>query len=217
MSVICIPVDFGGVSIGDQTVRIGITVARAHIDLLKADEVFVCHRLTGTVTLGRRDDQDGQAKLFDSDVQIQGVFDCKRIGVNGKNISTGLAFSLEDIDISELARFSKGAGMLEVESVAELPDSDQGNGDLGDDVTVQTEAPSTLKLQGAVRDVPLAAYVSEKYVKKLAASGFRTVGQLGDYTASERRLTDLAGIGPVAAAAIEEELLRVWRDYPQGA
>ena len=46
------------------------------------------------------------------------------------------------------------------------------------------------------------------------AAGIDTVGQLADYSASEKRLTDVAGIGPGKAQAIEDRLLEFWQDNP---
>lgn len=121
-AVLDVPVEFGGVSIGENTARLGIRMDRSVMNLLAADEAFCGHRLNGSIVLGGSDDARGQGKLLDDmDETVTGTFDVKRIGVNSKSITTGLTFSLADIDIGTLARFSKGSGRLIVNGVSELP------------------------------------------------------------------------------------------------
>lgn len=119
-----IPVEFGGVSIGKATARLGINVARSNLTLESADEIFVGHRLTCRITLDRQGEANGQKALpgvGDANHRIDAVCDVKGIGANADTIRTGLTFSLADIDIAELAKFSKGEGKLIVSNVAEIP------------------------------------------------------------------------------------------------
>lgn len=128
-SVLDIRVEFATVSIGETTARIGVKVARESLDLLEADNVLCGHRLTGRVTLGRRDDAKGQQTFDEVDYEVAGTFDVKRFGVNASHITSGLTFNLADIDVAELARFSKGVGRLIVSGVAEIPDGAGSEGD----------------------------------------------------------------------------------------
>ncbi len=114
-----VAVQFGGLSIGDQTARLGVRIARAFVDVEKADAVFVGKRLEVVVQLGAADAD--QMKLFDVELEVVGSVDVKRIGVAPDSISAGLTFNLASIDVATLARFSKGVGRLKVLTVSELP------------------------------------------------------------------------------------------------
>lgn len=118
-----IPVEFGGVSIGRTTARLGVNIARSSLSLETADELFVGHRLTCRITLDKSDEKNGQKSLLkDGNHRLDAICDCKRIGANADTIATGLTFSLGDLDIAELAKFSKGAGKLIVSDVAAIPE-----------------------------------------------------------------------------------------------
>ena len=56
-------VSYGGVSIGETTARLGVKIDRGVVDLLRADDMFCNHRLTGYVVLGRKSDGDGQQTI----------------------------------------------------------------------------------------------------------------------------------------------------------
>lgn len=64
-------VDFGGVSIGDATASIGVTVDRKDLDLATADEYFSGKRLEGQIRISNRNDD--QPKLFDPGVEPPSV------------------------------------------------------------------------------------------------------------------------------------------------
>jgi hypothetical protein len=207
-SVLDIPCDFGGVSIGENTARLGVRITRDRLNINAADEIFCGHRLTGRVVLGHVDDSDGQSTLWeDVDVSVGGTFDVKRISVSRDQVNTGLTFSLADIDVGDLAKFSKGKGRLVVTTVAELPE-DEHDDDLD-------EAPDTLRTNAPWRDVSLSTLFEGAVLKKLNAAGLETVGQLSDYTASDRRLNDIDGIGGVAAQKIEDRMMQFWAANPQ--
>jgi hypothetical protein len=209
-----INVEFGGVSIGESTCRLGVRIARSVLNLLAADECFCGHRLTGKVILGHRDDQQGQGKLIDdTDYEVEGSFDVKRIGVNADTIATGLTFSLADIDVADIAKFSKGTGRLVVYEIGELPvDAPDEHDD--DDAGIP---PGTLRSEGPWRDVPITKLFDGGLLKSLTEAGLTTLGKLSDYTASEKRLTDIPGVGPGKASKIEDVTLAYWRDNPQHA
>lgn len=117
------PVTFGGVSIGETTTRLGLKVSRAVMKIDKADTLFVERRIDCKVVLGGNDEQSGQAKLMDDlNHEVGGSCDVKGFSVKGETFSTGLTFNLKDIDIEELAKFSKGTGRLLIEGVADIPD-----------------------------------------------------------------------------------------------
>lgn len=141
-SIVNVPVDFGGVSIGESTARLGVKISRTHLNLVAADEIFCGHRLTGRVLLGGSDDDQYQMTMFrDGEIAIDGSFDVKGIRVTADEMSTGLTFSLADIDVAILARFSKGKGRVIVSHVADISadasddddESDMSEGDASED------------------------------------------------------------------------------------
>jgi len=118
-------VDFGGVSIGETTARLGVKIARPQLTITKADATFTGKRLSVVVQLGNHDPD--QKKLFDVVTEVGGSVDVKRLGVNVDEYSTGLTFNLADVDVATLAKFSKGKGRLRVLAVEDLPDEAEGD------------------------------------------------------------------------------------------
>lgn len=212
-AVIDVPVDFGGVSIGDRTARLGIKISRQSLSLEAADSAFCGHRLTGQVVLGRNGDSPGQGVLFDMETALHGTFDVKRLGCDADQISTGLTYSLADIDVAELAKFSKGVGRLVVNEIGELPEDEPGS----DDEDSGSRAAPPVVSEGPWRDVELSTLFDGMILKSMKKAGITTVGSLSDYTAGDQRLTDLDGIGPGKAQQIEERMLKFWVDNPQYA
>lgn len=123
-------VDFGGVSIGETTARLGVKIARPQLTITKADQTFTGKRLSVVVQLGNPDPD--QKKLFDVVTEVAGSVDVKRLGVNVDEYATGLTFNLADVDVATLAKFSKGKGRLRVLAVEDLPDEGEGD-DEGDE------------------------------------------------------------------------------------
>jgi hypothetical protein len=115
-------VNFGTVSIGETTARLGVKIDRGVCSASQADKLFCNRRLIGSVVLGKREDGNGQKTAFDTDRTVKGVFDVKGFSANAKQIGIGLTFSLKDVDIAELAHFSSGAGRLKIEEVSSIPD-----------------------------------------------------------------------------------------------
>ena len=128
-------VDFGGVSFGDSTARLGLVIDRQKIDLESAIGTFCGRRVTGTVVVGG-DDMDQTTFLDDAEYRIASVFDIKAINVKPKSFGLGLTFSLEEIDAGDLAHFAKKKGMLRVDMSAPLPEKAtkaSSNGDTDDE------------------------------------------------------------------------------------
>ena len=118
-----IGVDFGGVSFGDKTARLSVTLNRAKIDLDRADELFCDRRLTGTVVLGHTEDDPAQLELINVAHKVAGVFDVKGFRVTTENLAIGLTFSRNDVDSGELTLFAKKSGRLIVTAAEEIPDA----------------------------------------------------------------------------------------------
>lgn len=139
-----VPVEFGGVSIGDGTARLGVRIMRDVLDLDMADDLFCGHRLTGTVAVGNGRDAAGQGLLWDDLIyHLGGTFDVKRLGVSPKHFAIGLTFSLEDIQAENLTHFAKRTGRLAIQDSGPIPEGevtaaavrgpDDGDEDDGDD------------------------------------------------------------------------------------
>jgi hypothetical protein len=120
--------DFGGVSIGDGTARLGLTINREALTLAAAVKTFCGRRITGVVCVGDVD-PDQTSFLNDAEYKIPSVFDCKRMGLTLKEYSLGLTFSLADIDAECLTHFAKKKGMLRVDLSSALPEKAERNGD----------------------------------------------------------------------------------------
>ncbi len=213
-NVLDLPVEFGGVSIGETTARLGMKIKKEVLNIIQAEEAFCGRRLSGVIKLGGAADSPGQTTMFDTELVVDGTFDIHRFGVGPEAYTTGATFKLKEIDIGDLARFSKGAGRLVVANIAAIP-TDEVLED--DDEDTSGELPGTLKSEGPWRDFSLDELFSGAVLKSLKKAGLQNVGDLADYTAGESRLTDIAGIGEGKAQQIEDRMLAFWRDNPQEA
>lgn len=115
-------VQFGGVSIGDETCRLGVQIGRDAIKIGKADELFCGRRIQCTVVAHRAEFDADQAAFdgFDDTEMITAVCDVKRYSVGTKNIGIGLTFALAEISIEHLANFAKRSGTLTIDGVRSL-------------------------------------------------------------------------------------------------
>jgi hypothetical protein len=122
-----IGVKFAGVSIGETTARIGISIDRELIELEAADDLFCNRRLIGQIEVEAGNDAEGQKKLVDDlNHTIKGAFDIKGFRVTSANIAAGLTFSLNDVELNELGHFAKRAGKLTIVNVEAIPGAEDG-------------------------------------------------------------------------------------------
>lgn len=137
-----LPCEFGGVSIGDKTARVGITVGRGDLDVEVADRHLVERRLTGTLLAlpdGSQPDQGTLPGVSDGRVQIDGTFDVKGVRLGGRTFTFGATFNLKGLDVEALSHFAKRAGKLLVVGSEEIPEDEEladlsgGNGTLDDE------------------------------------------------------------------------------------
>lgn len=200
-TIIDIGVQFGGVSIGDTTARLGVKVDRAVLSIADAAEHFIERRLTLSVAIGGEADQAGQRTFWDmTEFEISAVADSKRIGVGGESIAFGLTFAINDVDVATLAKLSKGSGRLKLERVAEIPHD--AAGDESDEVGRGT----LLDAFDAEDSTPLIEVTSPACAAKLAAAGLDTVDELDEYTRAGNELASINGIGPAAVKRIQTDL-----------
>lgn len=115
-------VGFGGVSIGDNTCRLGVKLLRDVVKVSEADEYFCGRRINCRVKMHRSDEDPDQQHFdeMDSSETVEAVCDVKRYAVGPKDISIGLSFNLVEIHIEQLARFAKQSGTLEIMGVTSL-------------------------------------------------------------------------------------------------
>lgn len=76
--------------------------------------------------------------------------------------------------------------------------------------------PSTLRADGPWKDVELSAIgINGKIIESLHEADLKTIGDLHNFTATNKRLSDIAGIGPGKAGKIEDALLKFWSEYTE--
>lgn len=213
LAVVDKPVDFGGVSIGKTTGRIGIVIDRSYLGLDDAADMLCGRRLTGKVVLGRKGDAADQTTLVDDlNAEVAGAFDCKGFRVSEGSLSAGLTFALAEVDIAELAKFSKGVGRLIVYELGEIP-HDAPSEDFEED-------PPIMKAAGEWTLVPLDTLpLKPRVLKALAKADLTTMGRLADFTALKGQWwwKDIPGVGEAAAAEIEEITMKFWAANPDAA
>ena len=130
-SILELPVTFGGLSVGDKTCRIGMSVSRQNYSVSKADKQLCDRRLTVTLLARSNKAAADQQSLpgMDNDREVEGVIDVKGFAVNGKAISFGGTFCIKDVDLETLTHFPKRDGRMTVTGVEDIPDGEGGDDD----------------------------------------------------------------------------------------
>lgn len=226
-------VEFGGVSIGETTARLGVKLQRGQMELDQADAVFSGKRLQGLVTLQSRDDE-GQTRLpgMEDNVPptLETVFDVKQFTVKPKWISAGLTFALESIDVSQLALFAKRTGILRAEVVGDLEEDDEDDEDHDDrdpGPARSTKSRATNRVQAAAKPVegdegagkPIAELVKFGLTKKKCEIIAKACGgpTIGDFEAwmqrSEWWHKDLPGFGEEWITKLQDAHLAFRQKY----
>jgi hypothetical protein len=217
LAVLDKPVGFGGVSIGKNTGRISVSIDRSYVALDEAADLFSNRRLTGKVVLGRTGDATNQTKMVDDlDHEVSGAFDVKGFRVTEETISLGMTFALAEINIAELAKFSKGVGRLVAFDIGEIPPKPKA-----EKASNPNEVPGALKADGPWAKVSLDDLFDPKKStrKTLAKANLNTVGELSDYQAKKGDFwaKDLDGCGPKMRQEIEDRLIKFWADNPDAS
>lgn len=132
--VLKIPVKFGNVSIGKKTARVSCTTARGKdgITLAVADKNLVDCRLTGII-LSRCGDaqsnQDSIPGMDGNDIEIEAMFDVKKVSFDHDDIRFGLTFNKKGVDKNDLSMISATNGELVIHTIEEIPDEEKGDDD----------------------------------------------------------------------------------------
>lgn len=75
--------------------------------------------------------------------------------------------------------------------------------------------PGTLKANGAWKDVFLDDLFKGQIRTALADANLNTLGELTDFQASNKQLSDIKGIGPGKAEKISDRLIEFWKEHPE--
>ena len=128
--------DFGGVSKGKDSIRIGIKLSRDVISLPQADEALCGMRITGRLQRGGKSDAPSQQPLpgmGEPEPFIDGTFDVKRFGVSPDDITFGATFSVHGLSRDNreaLLDLANQSGRMHVTGVELIPEDE---GDTHDD------------------------------------------------------------------------------------
>jgi len=229
-----VDVQFGGVSIGDETARVGIKIDRGRMSVEEADEFLCGKRLTGRIEVCAPGEQQGQQSLpgmKDTRPHLDGTFDVKRFGVSLKEISAGLTFSIASIEVSELAKFAKKNGRLTITAAEFLPDDDDDDSDPDltvddhEDVGPMARRKRKAPVNGVVPGDAGAAKsifelvkfgVSKKKLEAVAESaGGSTIGHLEKFMREDEWWHKKAkGLGEVWVTRITDALWNFRKQHP---
>lgn len=132
-SLLDLVAQFGSVSFGKKTARIGVTVERDDLSLAKADDNLCDRRLSLTIHANGNGDQPGQGRLegMEDDLDITSVADVKGFNVHSTTISFGLTFNVNEL--KKLAAssgvqfndFAARAGRVMIAEVDEIPEDEE--------------------------------------------------------------------------------------------
>lgn len=130
-------VEFGNVSVGDATARIGVKLVADAMDANEARRVFCGRQLWGRITLATALDEKQErlpGMAEERPHEIEAAMDVKSVGMQPKHYSFGLTFSLGgQVDVSVLAQFAKRAGRLVIDEIKDLPEKSAGSAIMDED------------------------------------------------------------------------------------
>lgn len=211
-----LPVDFGGISYGDETARLSCRAARDSISLDDADANLCGKRLELELVAMPAGSLPGQQQLPDMDEKLKGIADVKRFGVGVDEISFGLTFALSSIDKNQLLEFRKRSGRIVITHVEVLPDGDEEDGDGAsfDDhedtgpmpkvkpargarpLPGTVDAGAAMPLMTLTKKIYAGGMTKRKIEAVIAACGGDTIGAFEEWTRKNEFWTrDVPGIG----------------------
>lgn len=119
--------EFGGVSIGDQTARIGVAVDKAGLDPLTAEEVLCGRRVSVKIELQPENEKDQRRFAGMEPIQLLTVCDIKSYRSAVNSWGFGLTFALQEIEVDDLGRFAKRTGRCEVQVLGNSGEEDKAS------------------------------------------------------------------------------------------
>lgn len=116
-----IPCSFGNVGVGKDSTRLTFRFSRETLALEDADALLTGARLQARVVMSRNAG-DGLPGIESAIPQIDATVDCRRIGIGTKDISGGLTFSNDHLELGKLATFSGQEGTMHLKRVGDIQD-----------------------------------------------------------------------------------------------
>ena len=120
-----VAVAFGGISIGEDTAKVGFSIDREAMTLEDAESNLCGKRITGRLVVVAGGDDPNQQPLpgmGDIKHELKAVFDVKGFRCTPKLFASGAVFQLSTIQVEELGHFAKKKGRLIVSTVEEAAD-----------------------------------------------------------------------------------------------
>lgn len=116
--MLSLPVDFGTVSFGKETVRIAVKCSRSELTLTDAAKQLCSRRITGELKL-----KPGKALpgMDGMDGKIRGTFDVTRLGMGKDDWTFGCTYKLSEIDADELIALRCQSGFITIKESAAIP------------------------------------------------------------------------------------------------
>lgn len=205
---ITLPVQFGKVGFGDETASISFAVSRDHLELDTADNILCARRFNCKIILQPKDDDQAQQYMVDGlRLEVAGSADTTQTSWNRKYIKCGLTFSLSDVEDSELWKFSKKQGRLEISDVDEIPKKTGRN---------KAGTPATDETNWRDHKIDELRGVTDHDLTTLKAVGILTMGDLEEARKVNRTFQNIKGIGDKAGERILESVLG-WLQEHRGA
>ena len=206
---VLLPVEFGGVSIGDETGRVALRINRDRMDLETADKMLCGRRLDCRIIVQPVSDDTNQTYSLDGvKFEVAGAADVTRVSFTPKHITAGLTFSLAEVSKGELCEFAKRSGRLEIHSVGEIPAKPKGRN--------KTGTPATDETNWRDHKIDELRGVTDHDMTLLKDAGVRTMGELEDHRKDMGNFQRIKGVGPAADGRILEGLL-AWLDANRSA
>jgi len=118
-------VDFGTVSVGDQTASLGMTFDKSKMGLEKADELLCGSRLAVKIIPGAKGTAPNQKQIPDAFDKIEAEIDCKHYGVKPDAITARFAFNRSAIDLAILTSLVKRSGKVTLERIGDAETAEE--------------------------------------------------------------------------------------------
>lgn len=123
-------VQFGGLSFGDQTARLGLSFERSDFNSKAAEHFCVGARLKIVAIAGSRDATSfRQKELLDGGKRVEAEVDCKQYTGATSAFKTGLTFNVSAVDQSALLALRKKAGRILLERIGSCGNEDDEDDD----------------------------------------------------------------------------------------
>lgn len=122
-----VPCEFRTVSIGAESVSMGILWSRSDFDLIESDAMFTCAQVAITFEStknGGDPDEPGLIADDDATLRFDGIPSCQGINCKRDTISATLKFPRTDIELDDLIAFAQRAGKFTAERTGDAAGAD---------------------------------------------------------------------------------------------